>query len=185
MLAQGFNATSVDEMCQEAGVTKGSFFHYFETKEELAKEAVTYFSNSQMRQFESGPYNSLSDPLDRLYGFLDFMMEGVKNSKGPLSCLMGNLTQELSLTNSEIRSVCEHNFSWHNQRIQNLIEEAVKAHPPKTEVNSASLAKYLAAILQGSLLLTKATQDNTLMVENIQHFKRYLQTLFPERLPVQ
>jgi TetR/AcrR family transcriptional repressor of nem operon len=181
MLAKGFNATSVDEMCEEAGVTKGSFFHYFESKEGLAKEAVNYFSNSQMQHFEAGPYNSLTDPLDRLYGFLDFMMEGVKKSEVPPSCLIGNLSQELSRTHSEIRLVCDRNFSWHNQRIQNLIEEAMKSHPPKAEVNAASLAQYLTATIEGSLILTKASQDTSLMVENIQHFKRYLQTLFEEK----
>lgn len=185
MLAKGFNATSVDEMCEEAGVTKGSFFHYFETKEELAKEAVNYFSNSQMQQFESGQYNTLSDPLDRLYGFLDFMIKGVKNTGVTPSCLIGNLSQELSQTHSEIRSVCDHNFSWHNQRIQNLIEQAMKAHPPNVEIDAAGLARYLTATIQGSLILSKASQDTSLMAENIGHFKRYLQTLFPEKMTAQ
>jgi len=181
MLTKGFNATSVDEMCDEAGVTKGSFFHYFESKEELAKEAVNQFSLAQMQHFEAGPYNNLPDPLERLYGYLDFMIEGIKNSQTTLSCLIGNLTQELSQTHAEIRSVCHQNFSWHNQRLQNIIDDAVKAHPPQSEIDSASIAKYINATIQGSLILGKAAQNNLLMVENLEHAKKYLKTLFPEK----
>lgn len=184
MLKQGFTATSVDEICEAAGVTKGSFFHYFDTKEELAKAALQSFSDSKMQKFESASYNTLPDPLDRLFGFVDFLISGIKNPLATPSCLIGNLTQELSQTHSEIRSVCNQSFSWHNQKIQNLIDDAVKAHPPKFKIDTTGIARYLTAVIQGSLILAKATQDNSLITENLRHFKRYLQTLFPEKLPL-
>jgi len=184
-LEKGFTATSVDEICEAASVTKGSFFHYFESKEGLAIVALQHFSNCQMERFEAGPYNAVPDPLDRLYGFLDFMITGVKNPEAPRSCLMGNLTQELSQTHSEIRSVCADNFSWHNRKLQNLIDDAVRAHPPKSEVGAESLAKYFYSVIQGSLIFVKAWQDTELMAANIEHFKRYLQTLFPEKMTAQ
>ena len=43
MLAKGFPATTVDEICEAAGFTKGSFFHYFESKEHLGKEVLDRF----------------------------------------------------------------------------------------------------------------------------------------------
>ncbi len=48
MLKKGFTATSVDEICQTAGLTKGSFFYYFESKEDLADAALHRFWQSQM-----------------------------------------------------------------------------------------------------------------------------------------
>jgi TetR/AcrR family transcriptional repressor of nem operon len=180
MLQKGFTATSVDEICEAAGVSKGSFFHYFESKEELAKAALNHFSNRRMQEFEAGPFHALPDPLDRLYGYLDYLKASIANPEAAKSCLIGNLTQELSLIHPEIRSVCHGNFSWHNRKLERLIEDAALAHPPRTVVDGESLAKYFYATMQGSFIFAKASQDVKGMVENIQHFKRYLQTLFPE-----
>ncbi|MGH8003502.1 MAG: TetR/AcrR family transcriptional regulator [Limisphaerales bacterium] len=180
MRDKGFTATSVDEICEAAGVTKGSFFHYFETKEELAKDDVDHFSKCQMQRFEAGSFNNLADPLDRLYGYLDYMANSIpKNPEVVKSCLIGNLTQELYLTNPEIRSVCAENFSWHNKKLQRLIEEAGRAHPPRAAVDAESLAQYFYATMQGSLIFAKAAQNTQVMLDNIEHFRNYLQTLFP------
>src|SRR5271154_348217 len=70
MRAQGFNATTVDEICSAAGVTKGGFFHYFKSKEEIAKSAVTRFSEGKAKDFQDAPFRKLADPLDRVFGRL-------------------------------------------------------------------------------------------------------------------
>ncbi len=185
MLEKGFTATSVEDICEAAGVTKGSFFHYFDSKEDLAKVAINHFSNCQIQGFEAGPFNALPDPLDRLYGFLDYMVSAIKNPEKIKSCLIGNLTQELSLTHPEIRSVCDENFSMHNRKLQRLIEDAVRAHPPRATVDAESLAKYFYATMQGSLIYVKASQDTKVMLDNIEHFRKYLQGLFAEKETVQ
>ncbi len=184
MLEKGFTATSVDEICEAAGVTKGSFFHYFESKEDLAKDAINFFSSCQKQGFEAGPFNNLPDPLDRLYGFLDYMVAIIKNPEVVKSCLIGNLTQELSQTHPEIRHVCAENFFHHNKWLQDLMDNAARAHPPQTFVDTGSLAKYFYAIIQGSLILAKASQDSGGIVDNIEHFRKYLRTLFLEKAPI-
>src|SRR5579863_1357954 len=70
--AKGYSATSVDELCQAAGVTKGAFFHHFKSKEELAVAAAGHFSAMADRLFSVAPYRHLSDPVDRLLGYVDF-----------------------------------------------------------------------------------------------------------------
>jgi TetR/AcrR family transcriptional repressor of nem operon len=185
MREKGFTATSVEDICEAAGVTKGSFFHYFKTKEELAKAAVNHFSSCQMQAFEAGSFHTLVDPLDRLYGYLDFIATSVRNSKVLKSCLIGNLTQELALTSPELRSVCAQNFSWHIAYLQSLIEDAARAHPPSAALDADGLARYFFAIVQGSHIFTKATQDTKGMLNNIEHFRKYLQGLFAEKEKVQ
>jgi len=70
--AKGYTATRVEDICEAAGVTKGSFFHHFKTKEELAIEAAAYFSSMADTLFAAAPYRNLPDPLDRLLGYVDF-----------------------------------------------------------------------------------------------------------------
>src|SRR5580700_9360973 len=69
---KGYSATSVDELCAQAGVTKGAFFHHFRSKDALAVAAANLWSELTAALFETAPYHQHSDPLDRVLGYLDF-----------------------------------------------------------------------------------------------------------------
>src|SRR5277367_5926926 len=81
MRRQGFNATTVDDICWAAGVTKGGFFHYFKSKEDIAKAAVVRFHEGKRRDLDNAPFRKLADPLDRVYGRLDFAKESTGGDK--------------------------------------------------------------------------------------------------------
>jgi len=69
---QGLFATTVDDVCPRGRLTKGSFFHHFESKQELALEAAAHFSSRADELFAPRPYQALPDPVDRLLGYVDF-----------------------------------------------------------------------------------------------------------------
>src|SRR5277367_4637992 len=75
MRKQGFNATTVDDICAAAGVTKGSFFHYFKSKQAVAEAAVASFRENKIRDYANAPFRKLADPLDRVFGRLVFAKE--------------------------------------------------------------------------------------------------------------
>ena len=77
MRARGYNATTVDEICVDAGVTKGGFFHYFKSKDDIAKAAVAHFLEATKGNYEQAPFRKLADPLDRVFGRLDFVKESI------------------------------------------------------------------------------------------------------------
>ncbi len=55
--AKGLNATTVDELCATAGVTKGAFFHHFDSKETFAVAAADHWSSTTAVLFEQAPYH--------------------------------------------------------------------------------------------------------------------------------
>src|SRR3990172_7998078 len=98
MLAKGFPATTLDEICEMAGLTKGSLFHYFESKEDLGKAALDRFYAQSSRAIGNAPFRKKSDPLERVYGYVDFIIQMSKHPQAPNACLIGSFAIELSDT---------------------------------------------------------------------------------------
>jgi TetR/AcrR family transcriptional regulator, transcriptional repressor for nem operon len=179
MRQQGYNATTVDDICHAAGVTKGGFFHYFKSKEEVAKAAVERFREVKTQSFQDAPFRQLVDPLARVYGRLDFAKESTGDGKHlTKGCLMGVFAQELSFTHPELRSVCQESFTRMAGDFEKDLAEAKSLHSPKANFDPKNVAMLYVTIIQGSLMLAKAAETNAVLHENIEQFRRYLQGLF-------
>ena len=179
MRNRGFNATTVDDICAAAGVTKGGFFHYFKSKEDLAKAAVIRFHELKSKQFAEAPFRRLADPLDRVFGLLDFAKEASGGAKGlTKGCLIGMFAQELSFTNPELRLVCEDRFARIAKDFETDLVEAKVRYAPRAAFDPKRLAMLYVSIVQGSLMLAKASASNRVLVENLEQFRAYLQFLF-------
>jgi TetR/AcrR family transcriptional repressor of nem operon len=179
MRAHGFNATTVDDICAEAGVTKGGFFHYFKSKQEIAKAAVARFQEGKIRDFQNAPFRKLADPLDRVFGRLEFAKEAAggqeRLTKG---CLIGMFAQELSFTNPELRDVCKDLFARVAQDFETDLAEAKALHAPKAAFDPKNLAMMYVSIVQGSLMLAKASGNNDVLLGNLDQFRQHVEGLF-------
>jgi TetR/AcrR family transcriptional repressor of nem operon len=180
MLSRGFTATGVDEICAEAGLTKGSFFHYFKSKAEFGEALLGHYWTSTQQLFESAPFRELGDPLERLHGYFDLLAALACDPQIEKSCLFGNLSQEVAPTHAGLRAACGQGFARWADQIAHDLDEAKTVHRPVTDFNSVGLAEHFIAIYEGSLVLTKAKGDPRVLEENIEHFRAYLQALFDE-----
>lgn len=181
MRKQGFNATTVDDICSAAGVTKGGFFHYFKSKEEIAKAAVLRFREGKREDFDNAPFRKLPDPLDRVFGRLDFAKESSGGAERlTKGCLIGMFAQELSFTNPELRNVCQDSFVRTAKDFESDLMEAKSLHAPQSDFDPKNVAMLYVSIIQGSLMLAKASEANAVLHENIEQFRRYLQVLFSQ-----
>ena len=178
MLIKGFAATSVDEICREAKLTKGSFFHYFENKEHLGKAVLERFCSSSRQKMQEECCPKEGDPLKRVYNYADFAIKMAKDPKLNKGCLIGKLAQELSDTYPQIRSLCANGFNEWAKMLKKDLKEAKNKYAPKASFEVESLAEHFIAILEGSQVLAKAKRDNRIVERNMQHFKQYLKNLF-------
>lgn len=179
MRAQGYHATTVDDICATAGVTKGGFFHYFKSKEDIAQAAITRFGEGKAQDFHCAPFRRLADPLDRVYARLDFVKASTGGESGlTKGCLIGMFAQELSFTHSEFRSACQDSFLRMARDFEKDIADAKLVHAPGADFDPRHVAMLYVSIIQGSLMLAKASETNAVLFENIEQFRRYLQGLF-------
>ena len=175
---KGYSSTSVDELCAQAGVTKGAFFHHFESKNALAVAAANHWSAITGAFFETAPYHEHSDPLDRVFGYLDFRKAILKGEIAEFTCLVGTMVQETHATSPEIRKACEASISGHAAKVEADIALAMKRYRLLAPWTAKSLALHTQAVLQGAFILAKAKGGAAIAVESIDHLHRYIELLF-------
>lgn len=179
MLAKGFVATTVDEICAASGLTKGSFFHYFKSKEDLGQAVLDRFCDARLALMQQGPFSKKRDPLERVYGWIDFAIEMSKSPLAEKGCLLGNFAQELSDTHPTIRSQCARRFADWTDLLKQDLDKAKANCLPKSRLDTQGLAEHFIAVLEGSLILAKAKKEMGIVEKNLRHFKQYLKSLFP------
>jgi TetR/AcrR family transcriptional repressor of nem operon len=178
--AKGYAATTVDDICQEAGVSKGSFFHHFKSKDELAIAAAGHFSAMAEGLFATAPYHDARDPLERLLGYVDFRASILGGELSEYTCLLGTLVQETYATHPDIRAACEHGMSVHIAALLPDIEAAKQRHAPDAEWSAESVGYFIQSVLQGSFIFAKAKQSPEVVHASLAHLRRYLTSLFAQ-----
>jgi TetR/AcrR family transcriptional repressor of nem operon len=176
--AKGYAATTIDDICHEAGVTKGSFFHHFRSKDDLALAAASYWGTTTDGFFAAAPYRKLQDPLDRLLGYVEFRAAILNGELPDYTCLLGTLVQETYATHPEIRAACERGLSSHIAELTRDIEAAKKLYAPKAKWSPASVGYFIQTVLQGSFIFAKAQQSPAVVRDNLNHLRRFLGGLF-------
>jgi TetR/AcrR family transcriptional regulator, transcriptional repressor for nem operon len=176
--AQGYSATTVDDICRAAGLSKGAFFHHFMSKEDLALAAAAHFSQMAERLFGAAPYRQLADPVDRLLGYVDFRSALLTGPLPSFTCLLGTMVQEAYDTNPAIRQACDTYISGHAAEVAKDIAAAKALHAPEACWSVESLALYTQAVLQGAFVLAKTKGGSDVASDCLAHLRRYLAQLF-------
>lgn len=175
---QGYNATSVDDICKAAGITKGAFFHHFPSKEALM-EACLLTWDQRMAAMEAGAeFQKARDPRKRVLGYMDTFFAIFDDPKVLKSCPVGTAVQEAAHTHPGIQAAAKSCFASAGGRFQELLDAAAKGSRKK--VDTASLAAFWMATLQGSLILYKANTDAAAFRKNLAHARDYIAAQLPK-----
>lgn len=172
--AQGYTATTVDDLCDTAGVTKGAFFHHFDSKKDLAVAAAHYWSTTTSEIFAAADYHDATSPADRILGYIAFRSGLVSGSPEEFTCLVGTMTQEVFSTRPAIRDACAASIFGHAATVEADIEMALTDAAKADGLTAASVARHVQAVIQGSFILAKAADDPGLVGESLDHLARYL-----------
>lgn len=175
---KGYTSTTVDDLCDKAGVTKGAFFHHFKSKEALGIAAAGYWSEMTDAFFEGAPYHKHKDPLDRVLGYIDFRKAILTGKVPEFTCLVGTMVQEVYETCPAIRKACDASITAHAAKVEADIVEAIKRHGVRGKWTARSLALHTQAVLQGAFVLAKTKRDAAVAGESIDHLRRYVELLF-------
>jgi TetR/AcrR family transcriptional repressor of nem operon len=179
--AKGYGATTIDDLCAAAQLTKGSFFHHFDSKEELAIAAAEHWSSVTDAFFAAAPYQSIGDPLQRLLGYVDFRASILEGELSQYTCLVGTMVQEVYATHPRLRDACSRSIRHHAAAVEKTVAEAMRVYAIKGDWTASSLALHTQAVLQGAFILAKSGGGPRVAKESVAHLRRYIELLFSRK----
>jgi TetR/AcrR family transcriptional repressor of nem operon len=175
---KGFAATSVDDLCQAASVTKGSYFHHFKSKDELGVAAAEHWAETTTAFFAEAPYHQPNDPLDRILAYVAFRKSIIVGPLPEFTCLVGTMVQEVYASSPAMRDACAASIFGHAATLEPDIRAAMKERNISGGWTAESLARHTQTVIQGAFILAKAGNNPELARESLDHLEHYIRLLF-------
>jgi len=165
----GYTATGVKEVLDLAEVPKGSFYHYFPSKEAFAGEVFQLYADGEMQRAERVLGDGSVAPLERLRRYFEELIS-VYGQRGEISgCLVGNLSLEVADHSPKLQSQLQTVFGVWQNGIAGVLREAVERGDLAQSTDPDELAEFLLNSYEGALVRMKADKSDR-PLENFLHF---------------
>lgn len=156
---KGYSYTGLDEILRQAGVPKGSFYHYFENKEAFGRALIEAYGLFFANKLERSLSDSSLGPLARIQAFVDDAKDGMRRFDYRRGCLIGNLGQEMAALPEGFRSLLKEVFRDWEKRISRVLEEARQAGDVPSQLVPEQMAQFFWIGWEGAVLRAKLEQS--------------------------
>jgi len=156
---QGFNATGINAVLGRAGVPKGSFYHYFPSKEAFGLAVIDAFAEQYDIRLAVIFDKADASPLEQLRRYFEVGKEDMLSCDHVRGCLIGNLGQELSARSEVFRARLDQVFRAWESRLVACLEAARAAGEVPGDIDTHALATFIMAGWEGAILRAKTVKS--------------------------
>ncbi len=136
----GFASSGIEQILKKVGVPKGSFYHYFASKEAFSQAVIEQYASYFAKKLDACLLDESYLPLSRISNFVEDAKTGMSRYQFERGCLVGNLGQEVSLLPDSFRQqLLDILFSW-----QAKLAQCLKAAQHQNEISKTANCKLLA-----------------------------------------
>jgi len=181
---QGFAATSIDQIIERVGITKGAFFYHFKTKADMARALIDRYADADRRTLRGTMERAeklSEDPLQQLLIFAGLLIEiGEElDAQEQPTCLFATYCYEHGLFDAEIHGVIREAMLEWRKVVGEKLRAAAERYPPEDAIDIDSLADMLTVVFEGGFTLSRGVGGKDVFVQQLRHYRRYLRLLFP------
>jgi TetR/AcrR family transcriptional regulator, transcriptional repressor for nem operon len=170
MHRHGFNATGLTEILQAADVPKGSFYHFFGSKEEFAAAALEKYAAQRAEHSAAALSDATISPRKRLKRYFGDLVKIAGQHGSVPGCLLGRFSLEIAAESPQIRKRISASFGRWQHAIAAVIEQAVTEKELPADTDAETLAGFLLNSWEGALLRSQADKSDA----PLEAFLRYV-----------
>ncbi len=177
----GFQGSSINQIVEEAGITKGALFHHFKGKKELGYAVIDEIIHGMVKEEFIDPLNDSSDPI---HDIKKLILSNRKQAwKDPShicnGCPLNNLAQEMSPLDEGFRTRIEKVFIAWRACFAKAFKNGIKAGTVAPTVSPESTAAFLVSAFEGIVGTAKSAQNQDVLTRSVDGFISYLDSLKP------
>jgi TetR/AcrR family transcriptional repressor of nem operon len=158
MVTKGYNNTGIQEVLEATGVPKGSFYYYFDSKEDFAIQIIEHFDQKQTEQLKVFLDNQKHNPVERLKAYCNAGRKALKENQCRNGCLVGNLSQEMADQSEVLRAKLEEVLSRWRGRFAQCIKEGQEAKLISSKFDHNMMAEFFQSGWHGAIMRAKTTK---------------------------
>lgn len=170
---QGLASTSISDVVEAADVRRGTLYHYFDSKHELAIALIRRAGENFLRFLRGSLVGDT--PRDQLNGFLDAAYEKKRGECFVGGCIFGNFALETSDTDSELAAEVQDLFDEWAHILESIIEKGQQAGQFRRDLPPATLAQHIVIVLEGGLMQARLRKEEKMFRRSIQCIKTFLE----------
>ncbi|MFQ3236554.1 MAG: TetR/AcrR family transcriptional repressor of nem operon [Paraglaciecola sp.] len=172
----GFTSSGIEPILKKVGVPKGSFYHYFASKEAFGETVIAHYDGYFCAKLDIHLLNTNNPPISRLQHFVDDAVEGMARHNFKRGCLVGNLGQEVDALPSGFRAQLTAIFAGWQQRVQTCLMEAQASGEVAQSADCSQLAEFFWIGWEGAVSRAKLVQN----AQPLQLFMHYFIHALPK-----
>jgi TetR/AcrR family transcriptional repressor of nem operon len=182
VLDHGYAASSLDRILEDAGVTKGAFFHHFDSKAALAEALARRYAAAETAHLDALFARAAAlapDPLSRVLLVVGLLAEAVEAmAPGDPGCLLASYCYEKDLLTPEVRGILAESVAAWRTRFAAALREAAAEHPPAKKVDLELLADHGTVVLEGAFVLARVERRAGTVTSHLRVYRSLLEAVF-------
>ena len=158
MTRRGYHGAGVQEIVQAAGVPKGSFYHYFASKEDFALQALQQVYQPRLARYAEALSNPALSPRERILGYYAELVEHfARQERLEYHCFIGSLSFEMAELCPAIAKRLSAILTQSVELLTACLEQARDAGEIAADCDCAVLAEFISNAWEGALLRMKVS----------------------------
>ena len=182
ILDYSFSGMSVDGLISRLGLTKGAFFHHFDSKNDLARTLIQRFAdegNKTLCDMLERSRKLSDDPLQQLLILVGLFVEEFEGLTEPFpGCLLAAYDYEMQQFDEDVRTIISDEFLAWRKILTEQIERIKLRYPPREDVDTGALADMFISTFEGAFIMSKSLRDPAITAEQLKLYRAFISTLF-------